>query len=289
MFRSLGVLKIDGRKESRFFQLLTTGFDSSAIDRLAKTPCTQFQNSLFRDRTALNLQGVQRESARTQTIGMSPAESRESSSSVFRVSFFDMKPVAIPALLLLLFAAASAENWPQWRGPSANSISAEKDLPVHWTDAENIAWKLPLPAWSGSTPHHLGRSHFYECCRGRQPVPLVHRSQGPKVEWKKLLGDGDHKERKQNMSSPSPVTDGKNVWVLTGTGVLKGFDYSGNEIWGRELQKDYGKFGLNWGYASSPVLYEDSVYVQVLQGMKTRDPSYILRVDKKDREDAVAH
>jgi outer membrane protein assembly factor BamB len=77
------------------------------------------------------------------------------------------------------------------------------------------------------------------------------------------------------------VTDGKNVWVLTGTGVLKGFDFAGNEMWGREIQKEYGKFGLNWGYASSPVLYEDSLYVQVLQGMRTRDPSYILRVDKK--------
>jgi outer membrane protein assembly factor BamB len=103
----------------------------------------------------------------------------------------------------------------------------------------------------------------------------------PKVEWKKLLGDGDHKERKQNMSSPSPVTDGKDVWVLTGTGVLKGFDFAGNELWRREIQKDYGKFGLNWGYASSPVLYEDSLYVQVIHGMKTSESSYLLRVDKK--------
>ena len=83
------------------------------------------------------------------------------------------------------------------------------------------------------------------------------------------------------MSSPSPVTDGKNVWVLTGTGILKGFDFDGNEIWARDIQKDYGRFGLNWGYASSPLLYEDSLYVQVLHGMRTRDPSYILRIDKK--------
>jgi outer membrane protein assembly factor BamB len=71
------------------------------------------------------------------------------------------------------------------------------------------------------------------------------------------------------------------VYVMTGIGVLKGFDFDGNELWMREIQKDYGKFGLNWGYASSPLLYEDSLYVQVLHGMKTHDPSYILRIDKK--------
>jgi outer membrane protein assembly factor BamB len=87
--------------------------------------------------------------------------------------------------------------------------------------------------------------------------------------------------RKQNMSSPSPVTDGKNVWVMTGTGVLKAFDFTGNELWAREIQKDYGRFGLNWGYASSPLLYEDALFVQVLHGMKTDDPSYLLRIDKK--------
>jgi outer membrane protein assembly factor BamB len=37
---------------------------------------------------------------------------------------------------------------------------------------------------------------------------------------------------------------------------------------------------LNWGYASSPLLYEDALFVQVLHGMRTHDPSYLLRIDK---------
>jgi outer membrane protein assembly factor BamB len=82
------------------------------------------------------------------------------------------------------------------------------------------------------------------------------------------------------MSSPSPVTDGANVWVMTGTGILKAFDFSGKELWMRDIPKDYGRFGLNWGYASSPLLHEDSLYVQVLHGMRTDDPSYLLRIDK---------
>jgi outer membrane protein assembly factor BamB len=83
------------------------------------------------------------------------------------------------------------------------------------------------------------------------------------------------------MSSPSPVTDGRHVWVLTGTGILKGFDFAGNEIWARDIQKDYGRFGLNWGYASSPLLYDNSLFVPVLHGMKTDEPSYLLRIDAK--------
>jgi outer membrane protein assembly factor BamB len=68
---------------------------------------------------------------------------------------------------------------------------------------------------------------------------------------------------------------------MTGIGALKGFDFKGNELWARDIQKDYGKFGLNWGYASSPLLYEDALYVQVLHGMRTHDPSYVLRIDKQ--------
>ena len=81
------------------------------------------------------------------------------------------------------------------------------------------------------------------------------------------------------MSSPSPVTDGKHVWVMTGVGSLKAFDFSGKELWSRQIQQDYGKFGLNFGYASSPLLKGNALYLQVLHGMKTDDPSYLLKID----------
>ena len=68
---------------------------------------------------------------------------------------------------------------------------------------------------------------------------------------------------------------------MTGTGMLKAFDFEGKELWARDMQKDYGPFGLNWGYASSPLLHEGALYVQVLHGMKTDDPSYVMRIDGK--------
>lgn len=191
-----------------------------------------------------------------------------------------MRPVNTLALLLLLAGIALAENWPQWRGPNLDNTSGETNLPVKWGPDENITWKLPLPAWSGATPIVWGDHIFLNVADGGNLYLWCVNRRGPTVEWKRLLGDGDHKERKQNMSSPSPVTDGKSVWVMTGTGILKGFDFGGKELWGRDIQKEYGRFGLNWGYASSPTLYEDSLYVQVLHGMKTKDPSYLLRIDK---------
>ncbi|MBA3241084.1 MAG: PQQ-binding-like beta-propeller repeat protein [Acidobacteria bacterium] len=184
-------------------------------------------------------------------------------------------------LLCLLFNTdALAGNWPQWRGPALNGVSEEKNLPERWGASENVAWKLALPGLSGSTPIVWGERIFLNVGEGDELyLWCVERTKGA-LAWKKRLGSGNVKMRKHNMSSPSPVTDGKSVWVLTGTGVLKAFDFAGRELWTRDLQKDYGEFGLNWGYASSPLLFDDSLYIQVLHGMNTDDPSYVLRVNK---------
>lgn len=192
-------------------------------------------------------------------------------------------------LLVLSFAlaplsAVPADNWPQWRGPYANGVSDEKNLPTKWGPEENVAWKLALPATtgtSGSTPIVWGDRVFLSVAEGDSlALWCVDKSKGA-VLWKRPLGGGNTKMRKHNMSSPSPVTDGRAVYVMTGTGLLKSFDFNGREQWSRDVQKDYGPFGLNWGYASSPLLHEDALYVQVLHGMNTDAPSYLLRVDKK--------
>ena len=188
--------------------------------------------------------------------------------------------IAAAFVVATTFTVVRAENWPQWRGPSANGVSSETNLPVQWSATENITWKLALPSWSGSTPIVWGERIFLNVAEnGSLFLWAVDRSKGAPL-WKQHLGDGDHRQRKQNMSTPSPVTDGTNVWVMTGTGILKAFDFSGKELWMRDIQKEYGRFGLNWGYGSSPMLHEDSLYVQVLHGMKTDDPSYILRISK---------
>ena len=183
--------------------------------------------------------------------------------------------------MILLPLVGYAENWPQWRGPSLNGISGEQNLPVRWSTSENVAWKLGMPSKTGATPIIWGNRIFLNVADGGNLyLWCIDKAKGEPL-WKKPIAGGNYQINKQNMSSPSPVTDGTAVYAMTGVGVLKAFDFAGNELWVRDIQQDYGKFGLNWGYASSPLLYGDSLYVEVLHGMKTKDPSYVLRIDTK--------
>jgi outer membrane protein assembly factor BamB len=97
--------------------------------------------------------------------------------------------------------------------------------------------------------------------------------------WKRELDSGNRTWNKQNAASPSPVTDGELVWAVTGTGAVAAFDMDGKEVWKRNLQSDYGEFGLNWGYASSPLLHSGRLIIQVLHGNNTDDPSYLVALD----------
>ncbi len=94
--------------------------------------------------------------------------------------------------------------------------------------------------------------------------------------WQKQIDSGNQLFMKGNSSSPSPVTDGRHVWVVTGNGQVTAFDLDGSEVWKTNLQEAYGQFGLNWGYASSPLLHDGLLVIEVLQGMRTDDPSYVI-------------
>ena len=196
-----------------------------------------------------------------------------------------MQPLLPTVLTVACLASASlvAESWPQWRGPSLNGVSGETGLPTTWSATENVAWKLPLPAFSGATPIIWNDLVFLNVATARATGNIelwaVNRDTQA-VAWRRPLSDVNRMGNKQNMSSPSPVTDGRHVWAMTGTGILKAFDFAGAEIWSRDLQADYGEFGLQFGYASSPLLHGDSLYVQVLHGFFTDDTPYLLRIDK---------
>ena len=199
-----------------------------------------------------------------------------------------LKTVLIWSMVVTLFLCgdvAFAENWPNWRGPTRDGISAETNLPVEWDTEQNIAWKRAMPAWSGSTPVIWNELIFINVAVDDDNLELwcLDRNTG-ETQWARPLSDGNRRLRKQNMSSPSPVTDGERVWVMTGTGIIKAFDLEGNELWTRNIPESYGAFGLNWGYASSPLLHGDALYVQVLHGMRTDDPSYVLRLNAETGE-----
>ena len=167
-----------------------------------------------------------------------------------------------------------------------------------------MVWRAELPEWSAATPIVWGDTILVTSAeegftdpKGRGFVGAalnriasalnfddelllvaINRKNGS-IRWQRVIGTGNKILFKQNMASPSPVTDGRRVWIMTGVGVLTCFDFAGNQIWQRDIQEDYGEFGLNWGYASSPLLHEGRLHVQVLHGMKTDEPSYLFAVD----------
>lgn len=189
-------------------------------------------------------------------------------------------------LVLLTSLPASAANWPHWRGPRMDGTSDETGLPLSWSASDNVRWALDLPEVSGSTPIVWGDRIFLNVTEGADiSLWAVDRATGEAV-WKRKLDDRNERKRKGNLSSPSPVTDGSSVWTMTGTGVLEAFDFDGRELWKRDLQADYGAFGILHGYSSSPILLEGSLIVQVLHGFNTDDPSYLLAIDKSTGETA---
>jgi len=193
--------------------------------------------------------------------------------------------------------AASGQYWANWRGPNFNGSSEEKGLPVRFSPTEGLRWTTPMPGPSAATPIIWDNSVFVSSvdAEAKQLVAMcVDRASGV-VRWKHAVGSGYlpggqgneiQLEPKSNYASPSPATDGKRVVFFYGNGDLVALDFAGKTLWSRNLQKDYGDFGFSFTFASSPVLYEGRLYMQVLQrnrpiGSRGKDgaESFLLAMD----------
>jgi outer membrane protein assembly factor BamB len=168
-------------------------------------------------------------------------------------------------LVLSLAAAAHADNWPQWRGPTLDGISKETNLPTTWNDTENVAWKLSLPGRGGSTPVVWGDRIFLTSEDGKDVVLLCVGTDG-KERWRRRLAPGNKTFMRDegDLASPSPSTDGKHVWAYAGTGDFACFDVDGTEVWHFNAQQRYGPFKIQWGMHTTPLLYGDRLYLQLL-------------------------
>jgi outer membrane protein assembly factor BamB len=166
---------------------------------------------------------------------------------------------------LLLACAARADNWPQWRGPNFDGVSPEKNLPAEWGPAKNVVWKLKMPGMGSSTPAVWGERIFLTSQDGDGLVLLCVSTDGKEL-WKHALGRGNRKFRMDegNLASASPSTDGSHVWAFVGSGELACLDFDGKEVWKFNLQDRYGKFKIQFGMHSTPVLFRDRLYLQLI-------------------------
>ena len=209
---------------------------------------------------------------------------------------------------LILTAVASAENWPQWRGPRSDGTSLEANLPVKWSETENIAWKTALTGMGTSTPIIWGDHIFLTSQLGDGPsaggsdfdnareakstgsrngvtflVSAYAREDG-KLLWEKRFAAADELPAvhiKHNLASPSCVTDGELVYAWFGDGLAVALNFDGEFAWKRNLAEERAGFDVRWGHGSSPTLYEDSLLLLV----DHPGGSYLLSVDKRTGKD----
>ena len=169
-------------------------------------------------------------------------------------------------LLLLLFWAASllGEDWPHWRGPLLDGIGQAKTLPDEWSETKNVLWKTPLPAAGSSTPIVIKGNIFLTLEFEKQVLLLCFDKDG-KESWRRKVCESNGKGNgERTNASPSPVSDGQRVIVMTGTGEVVAFSLDGKEAWRFNAQERYGKFRLGFGFHVTPILHESRLYLQLI-------------------------
>jgi outer membrane protein assembly factor BamB len=110
-------------------------------------------------------------------------------------------------------------------------------------------------------------------------VYAFNRSNG-QLRWRyELAADGDLPavHYKHSLASPSPVTDGESVYAWVGTGQLVALNMEGELLWQRHLGRENAPFDVLWGHGSSPVLYENFLYLLCDHPAR----AYLLALDKR--------
>ena len=187
------------------------------------------------------------------------------------------------AVIAMSLAGASigfAEEWPGWRGPRGDGTSTETGLPVHWSAAENICWKVPVPGTGHSSPIVWGDRVFITTCREETKERLLlcfDRREG-KLLWERVVVTAPLEKKHQfnSYASSTPVTDGNHVWVtfLAQPRVIMAcYDFSGVKEW----EKSPGEFHSVHGYCSAPILYKDFV---ILNEDQDNPDAFIVALDK---------
>jgi len=180
--------------------------------------------------------------------------------------------LGIVAEVLIWSGFSAGGDWPQWRGPHFTGAADETNLPANWdpNGGVHIGWTVDLPGPGGATPIVWKDRVFVSSAQagGDKLYALCYDAATGKELWRRDMGRVTTPNKRNEMAAPSPVTDGKLVVFLYGTGAIAGFDLEGEPAWSRNLAVEYSKLQLNWGHSSSPLLYQDRLYVAVLRSLE---------------------
>lgn len=186
---------------------------------------------------------------------------------------------------LLLAAAVQplfAANWPEWRGPNGTGVSSAKNLPLKWSATENVRWRVDLPERGNSSPIVWENRIFVtQAVSGekRRTVMCFDRANG-KLLWQSgpTYPERETTQRDNPYCSATPVTDGERVIASFGSAGLYCYDFSGKELWHRDL----GKMEHMFGNGASPILAGELCVLHFGPGEKAR----LIAVNKRTGETA---
>jgi outer membrane protein assembly factor BamB len=185
---------------------------------------------------------------------------------------------AVTITASLALTTALAEEWSQFRGPNGTGVSPTTGLPQEFGPNKNVVWKTELPPGHSSPVLTRDRIFITAHTKEKQTYKLLviclDRATG-KLLWQREV-PRTRTGRLQNVNgpaSPSPVTDGSNVYVFFQEFGLVSYDAAGKERWKLPL----GPFNMFYGFGASPILVDDKVILPVDQDNPS---SFLIAVDK---------
>ena len=182
-------------------------------------------------------------------------------------------------LAAALLPALRAENWPAWRGPRGDGTSIEKNVPVKWSAAENVVWKVPLPGKGHASPIVWADRVFLATAiedKEQRVLMALDRKTG-KTLWQRtvLISPLEKINKLNSHASSTPATDGEKIYVSfldRDKMFVAAYNFQGDMLW--EVRP--GPFASMHGYCSSPILWNDKVIVNGDHD----GPAYIIALDK---------
>jgi outer membrane protein assembly factor BamB len=181
------------------------------------------------------------------------------------------------ALLFFLCVPALAEDWPEFRGPTAQGHSSETGLPLTWSETKNVSWKVAIPGKGWSSPSVQGDRIWLTTAteEGKSLRAIcVDRNSGAitqNIEVFRLKNLGPISP-KNSHASPTPVLEGDKVYLHFGAHGTACITQTGEIVWKTRLEYDNGQHGPG----GSPVLY-DNLLIVSCDGLDTQ---YVVALDK---------
>jgi outer membrane protein assembly factor BamB len=171
-----------------------------------------------------------------------------------------------PFLLTIALASTLcfAEDWPRFRGVNGSGVSDSTGLPIEFGPQKGVLWKTPLP-FGRSSPVIAGNRIFLTASEGGKLITLCLDRASGKIQWRREIVPPRTTPiyRANDPASPTPATDGQNVYAFFADLGLVSYGPDGNERWRVPL----GPFDTFYGLGGSPV-YANGTVVMLCDARK---------------------